>query len=1007
MATVIYFDADDGASKPPDPVLTPTTDSESATRLLRTKRTRSHRATYLGESTYDDDSSVAMTEEDDDPRDERDKYVESCVSLEVPTKRPKTFVTEGIYYESESNGHDASEGFSARASHKYSRSRRPPVMPLPIMDGLQLLNKYRPFKLPYNIYCPSEHIPKVPGWRPLKKNVSVDVPNPTIGASAANEDQRPMCNCKYWCGENCLNRVLQCECDQATCPLGNVDCGNRALQKLSKDLSRGRAYAKGFEVFPTPNNERGFGLKAVRSYLPRELIVEYTGEVISQAEMQSRLKSEYKGTKNFYFLSLGKGLVIDSGMRGSAARFVNHSCDPNSQMQKWYVNGHPRIGLFAGSQGIAAGTEITYDYNFAWFENSVPQQCRCGSTNCRGIISKRASPPNGANTSTPPIAKANTTRLKPIKISVPVAKAVSVPRSTRASVLKKPGVVMPNQQRKALRSHPLRRMTRKAISDEPKGSTRFTRSTAGKSGDLVKESPDSSMPLGNDLAISKRKRTRSTAGLEPTPDTTVVVKRPRGRPRLNKPVVVTGHRPVGRPPRVPKILDTQESVPSKSPAQPASSLPPSISSAVSSASGKKRGRPKKPVSELKVYKKTGRPRGRPKKSSIPVDEELLVQVPTKLRLRSARVPAREKVDSSWVEGSDSEDSASSPTPTANVENEDSNQTPEVADTLVNMSFNSRGSDAAAANQQSIYSSSPYNRPVQYQPVRPLRMRPMQPMQPIPQTYDQSASQHSPSHFSSPHYDPSVQFHPSAVSSPVPYNAASLQYPQHEQQMLTGSSMGGRVPSPEHEPEQSNPNNPAPLRVFIHYSYDNPYESPKPVRRHSPPYTSEHPTAPHVPLHKIRDRPLVSFPPNYQAPLMSPATPPASVALQPQYSYTVPQYPPNQYFGPQVSAYQPYYGYPGAVGPVPPDRGYLYSYGGAPNPVYNGPPNHPGFVASSTPSTSASLQTSPETSRLRLPSIDSFDKSRSQDQQQGQNPNKEDGTVRSNQSTTAWRSIVGI
>lgn len=1004
MVSSIYFDADDSASKPPDPVLTATSDSESASRVLRTKRTRSHRVAYLGESTYDDDSSIAMTEDDDDPREERDKYVESCVSLEVPTKKGKSFVTEGIYYEGELNIQDGYEGSSTRSSHKYSRSRRPPVMPLPMMDGLQLLNKYRPFKLPYNIYCPSEHIPKVPGWRPLKKNVSVDVPNPTIGASASNEDQRPMCNCKYWCGENCLNRVLQCECDSATCPLGNVDCGNRALQKLSKDLSRGRAYAKGFEVFQTFNNERGFGLKAVRSYLPRELIVEYTGEVISQVEMQSRLKSEYKGTKNFYFLSLGKGLVIDSGMRGSAARFVNHSCDPNSQMQKWYVNGHPRIGLFAGSQGIAAGAEITYDYNFAWFDNSVPQQCRCGSTNCRGIISKRASPPNGANAATPFVTKISTTRTKPIKITIPVAKAVSVPRATRASVLKKRGVVMPGQQRAAVKSHSLRRNMRRETLGEPRELTRTTRSGAAKFRGAAKDSPESSMSLESS---NKRKRTRSSAGLEASSDNHVAVKRPRGRPRLYDRPVVAGPRPVGRPPRVPKIVEKQKPTTNETPARLPNSLPVSVSSAVSAASGKKRGRPKKPVSELKVYKKTGRPRGRPKKSSIPVDEELLVQVPTKLRLRSARISALDKADSSWVDASDAEESHHSPTPPASVEEEPSNQTPEIADALVSMSSNSHGVSGAAANQAAIYSSGSYNHTVQYQSTQPIP-----PMQPVPQPYNQSG-QHPSAHYSSPHYDPAMRFHPSAVSSPAPYCAAPAPYSQHERPMVAGTHVGRQVPSAEHnESDQVNPNNSAPLRVFIHYSYDNPYESPKPVRRHSPPYSNENPEVAQIPLHKIRDRPLVSLSQNYQAPVISPATPPASVAVQPQYPYPMPQYPTGQYVGPQVPNYQPYYGYPGMMGPLPSDRGYLYPYGGAPNPMFNGPPNqpnHPGFVGSSVASSSASVQSSPVLNRPRLPSIDSFgpDSSRNQHQQNNQNANQGDTNAKSSQSTAGWRSIVGI
>lgn len=131
-------------------------------------------------------------------------------------------------------------------------------------------------------------------------------------------------------------------------------------------------------------------MKTTRPYAPGELIIEYCGDVISPKEMQRRIKEYYFRSKNHYFLSLENGCVIDSGLRGSAARFANHSCNPNSEMQKWYVNGIPRIGLFA-SESIPTGTELTYDYNFDWFEGAKMQACLCGADNCRGYIGKRSS----------------------------------------------------------------------------------------------------------------------------------------------------------------------------------------------------------------------------------------------------------------------------------------------------------------------------------------------------------------------------------------------------------------------------------------------------------------------------------------------------------------------------------------------------------------------------------------------------------------------------------------
>ena len=62
-------------------------------------------------------------------------------------------------------------------------------------------------------------------------------------------------------------------------------------------------------------------------------------------------------------MNFDQNMIIDA-TRGSIARFVNHSCEPNCNMVKWTVAGKPRMALFAGEDGIMTGDELTYDYNF-------------------------------------------------------------------------------------------------------------------------------------------------------------------------------------------------------------------------------------------------------------------------------------------------------------------------------------------------------------------------------------------------------------------------------------------------------------------------------------------------------------------------------------------------------------------------------------------------------------------------------------------------------------------
>jgi len=84
-------------------------------------------------------------------------------------------------------------------------------------------------------------------------------------------------------------------------------------------------------------------------------------------------------------MQFDQNMIIDA-TRGSIARFVNHSCEPNCRMEKWTVSGKPRMALFAGDKGVMTGDELTYDYNFDPFSQKNVQKCLCGSSNCRGVL---------------------------------------------------------------------------------------------------------------------------------------------------------------------------------------------------------------------------------------------------------------------------------------------------------------------------------------------------------------------------------------------------------------------------------------------------------------------------------------------------------------------------------------------------------------------------------------------------------------------------------------------
>ncbi|GIL59061.1 hypothetical protein Vafri_14018, partial [Volvox africanus] len=76
--------------------------------------------------------------------------------------------------------------------------------------------------------------------------------------------------------------------------------------------------------------------------------------------------------------------VDTSYAQGNISRFINHSCEPNCETQKWLVRGELAIGLFA-VRDIPKETELTFDYNFERYGDK-PMRCYCRSTNCRSFI---------------------------------------------------------------------------------------------------------------------------------------------------------------------------------------------------------------------------------------------------------------------------------------------------------------------------------------------------------------------------------------------------------------------------------------------------------------------------------------------------------------------------------------------------------------------------------------------------------------------------------------------
>ena len=142
--------------------------------------------------------------------------------------------------------------------------------------------------------------------------------------------------------------------------------------------------APAFEIRPSPI--QGFGAWAVRPIRKGARIVEYVGERITSDEADQRYDDDDSEHPHILLFTVDDDTVIDAGVNGNDARFVNHSCAPNCET----VVEKGRVWIVA-RRAIAPGEELTYDYRLErpgrakaeWIRRYA---CRCGAQRCRGTM---------------------------------------------------------------------------------------------------------------------------------------------------------------------------------------------------------------------------------------------------------------------------------------------------------------------------------------------------------------------------------------------------------------------------------------------------------------------------------------------------------------------------------------------------------------------------------------------------------------------------------------------
>ena len=100
----------------------------------------------------------------------------------------------------------------------------------------------------------------------------------------------------------------------------------------------------------------------------------------------ARYEDKDPNDNHTFLFTVDAKTVIDAGVNGNEARYINHGCDPNCES----TTLNKRIFIEA-IRTIQPGEELSYDYQIQRDADDAPNvdeiyACRCGAKNCRGSM---------------------------------------------------------------------------------------------------------------------------------------------------------------------------------------------------------------------------------------------------------------------------------------------------------------------------------------------------------------------------------------------------------------------------------------------------------------------------------------------------------------------------------------------------------------------------------------------------------------------------------------------
>lgn len=162
----------------------------------------------------------------------------------------------------------------------------------------------------------------------------------------------------------------------------------KSVRKTPRPAAKKRAVSPANSPLVEARNStiHGRGVYAILPIKKGARIIEYLGERISHGEADARYEQKGDDDGHTFLFIASNRTVIDAGVDGNDARFINHSCNPNCET----VIENSRVFIDA-IRNIKPGEELGYDYQLTWESTDDPAElalyaCRCGAKKCRGTM---------------------------------------------------------------------------------------------------------------------------------------------------------------------------------------------------------------------------------------------------------------------------------------------------------------------------------------------------------------------------------------------------------------------------------------------------------------------------------------------------------------------------------------------------------------------------------------------------------------------------------------------